>query len=74
MVEPSSREYLSASGASFFFALKDFFCVNMLIYENQMLTKHDMKGKQWRKSYANAYYLIASLNDKQEMKKHKQYY
>lgn len=29
MVEPSSREYLSASGASFFFALKDFFCVNM---------------------------------------------
>lgn len=43
MVEPSSREYLSASGASFFFALKEFFCVNMLIYENQMLTKHDMK-------------------------------
>lgn len=66
MVEPSSREYLSASGASFFFALKEFFCVNMLISDADE-TRYE--GKTMEKSYANAYYLIASLNDKREMKK-----
>lgn len=69
MVEPSSREYLSASGASFFFALKKriFLCKYVDIRESD--ADESIWKETMEKSYANAYYLIASLNDKREMKK-----